>query len=165
MLHRNYPSNHAPYRPRAAGPLGYEPRFPKDPKYYHAPEAIVRSPKPSYVSNGYQGNRQNFKTQERFSYQDQYLNIGNGMSNLTIDGGARSRQHTTTPMRMPNPGQAPNLQQQFVQNIGPPPSPPSRWISRSTVGTTSMKQDKQIKQVYQIKSRAPQNISDSGSQQ
>lgn len=164
-LHRNYPSNHATYRPRAAGPLGYETRFSKDPNYYHAPEGIVRSPKPGYASNGYQGNRQNFKAQERSSYQEQYLNIGNGMSSMTIDGGARSRQHATTPMRMPNPGQLPNLQQQFIENIGPPPAPPSRWISGSTVGTTSMKQDKQVKQVYQIKSRTSQVIPDSGSQQ
>ncbi|KAL8117034.1 hypothetical protein AgCh_023282 [Apium graveolens] len=164
-LHRNYPSNHATYRPRAAGPLGYEPRFSKDPNYYHAPEGIVRSPKPSYASNGYQGTRQNFKGQERFSYQDQCLNIGNGMSSLTMDGGGRSRQHIAAPMRMPNPGQSPNLQQQFVQNIGPPPSPPSRWISGSTVGTTSIKQEKQVKQVYQIKSRTSQGIPDSISQQ
>lgn len=165
MLHRNHPNNNATYRPRAVGPLGYDPRFSKDPVYYHTPEGIVRSPKPSYASNGYQGNKQNFKAQERFSYQEQYLNIGNGMSNLTIDGGARSQQNAVMPMRMPNPGQSPNVRQQFMQNVGPPPSPPSRWIARSTVGTTSMKQDKQIKQVYQIKSRTSQNMSDSGLQQ
>lgn len=87
------------------------------------------------------------------------------MSGLTVDGGSRSRHDAMAPMQMPNPGQSPNLRQQYMQNIGPPPSPPSRWISRSTVGTTSVKQDKQVKQVYQIKSRTSQNISDSGSQQ
>lgn len=164
MLHQNHPSNQTTYKPRAAGPLGYETRFSNNPNYYYAPEGTVRSPKPNYASNGYQGNKQNFKAQERVSYQEKLLNIGNGMSSLTVDG-ARNRPNAMTPMRMPNPGQSSNPQQQFIQNIGPPPSPPSRWISRSTVGTTSMKQDKQIKQVYQIKNRTPQNISDSGSQQ
>lgn len=165
MWHRNSPVNHVAQRPRAAGPSGYERGFSEDPSYFHAPQGVMGSPRFGLAQNGFQGKRQNFKAQERHLHQEQYHNLGNGMSNLTLDGGVRTRTNAMTFPRMPNSGQSPNARHQFAQNIGPPPSPPRRWICRPTSGTSGMYEKQQVKQVYQIKSHVPQNLSDPGFQQ
>jgi 5'-3' exoribonuclease 2 len=71
---------------------------------------------------------------------------------------------------MPNPGNTPNLQNQAGQNTGLLSSPPTNWINKTAAGNTGMyfKQEstsirpneKQVKQVYQVKTRVAQETPD-----
>ncbi|XP_055835071.1 5'-3' exoribonuclease 4 isoform X1 [Solanum dulcamara] len=196
---RNFPGNHVLNRPRPAGPSGYEggfydqmshrnlspnhrPRFPgpagrasgffEDPTYFPC-NFMPRgeSGNPRYAPSPYelQNTRQNFRMQDRHSYQDQYYSMRNEMSVLTIESGARSMPYSTV-ARMPNFGQLSNVcpPPPFTQNVGPLPSPPLQWINKPARGATVMHlkhqetskgtaYDKQVKQVYQIKSRPTQS--------
>lgn len=190
---RNIPGNHVLSRPRPAGLSGYEggfydqmsrrnlspnhrSRFPgpagrasgffEDP--YFPSNCMPRgaSGNPRYAPSPYelQNTRQNFRMQDRHSYQDQYHSMRNEMSVLTIESGARTRPYSTVP-RMPNSGQLSDVHPPpFTQNVGPLPSPPLQWINKPARGATAMYikhqetstgmgYDKQVKQVYQIKSR------------
>ncbi|GFZ02849.1 exoribonuclease 4 [Actinidia rufa] len=195
MPHRNSASNHVNNRPREAGPSGYGRGYTEDPSPYYGnynqPRAIAGTPRPALAPYELQGNKQNFKTQDRYLHQEQHVispykmqgnkqnfktqdgylhqeqhhNLRNGMSALTIVE-VRTKPQALISPRMPNSGQFPNIRNQFVQNVGPLPSPPPKWITRPSVGNTGTyyKQqqkspaatyEKQVKRVYQAKSPDP----------
>ncbi|MCD7468502.1 5'-3' exoribonuclease 4 [Datura stramonium] len=195
---RNFPGNHVLNRPRPAGPSGYEggfydqmgrrnvspnhrPRYPgpavraysffEEPSYF--PSSFMprgASGNPRYTPSPYelQNTRQNFRMQDRHSYNDQYHGMINEMSMLTMESGARTRPYSTVP-RMPNSVQSSNVHPSpFTQNVGPLPSPPLQWINKPAKGAAAMYlkhqetskgpgYDKQVKQVYQIKSQPTQS--------
>ncbi|KAK2997952.1 hypothetical protein RJ639_026489, partial [Escallonia herrerae] len=166
MSYRNSAGNHVVYRPRPAGPSGYEKGFFEDPNSFHGhhPRGVMDTPRFAGPHNEFQGNRLNFRAQERTLYEEQYNNLRNGMSNMAIEGAIRMRSPAVMALRMPNSGQVLNTRHQFVQNVAPPPSPPTRWISKFSAGNSGMN-EKQVKKVYQVKSRVSQNSSDNGFQQ
>ncbi|KAK2991443.1 hypothetical protein RJ640_028526 [Escallonia rubra] len=166
MSYRNSAGNHVVHRPRPAGPSGYEKGFFEDPNSFHGhrPRGVMDTPRFAGPHNEFQGNRLNFRAQERTLYQEQYNNLRNGMSNMAIEGSIRTRSPAVMAPRMPNSGQVLNTRHQFVQNAGPPPSPPTRWISKLSGGNSGMN-EKQVKKVYQVKSRVSQNSTDNGFQQ
>ncbi|XP_057499865.1 5'-3' exoribonuclease 4-like [Actinidia eriantha] len=159
--HRNSASNHVNNKPRAAGPSGNGRGYIEDPSPYYGnynqPKAIAGTPRPAltpYVLQGnkqnfkrqdryshqeqhvispykMQGNKQNFKTQNRYLHQEQHDKLRNGMSALTIE-----EIRTKPQALMPNSGQFPNIRNQFVQNVSPFPSPTPKWITRPSVGNT-----------------------------
>ncbi|KAJ9541122.1 hypothetical protein OSB04_027628 [Centaurea solstitialis] len=142
--YRNGSANNLQHRPRPAGPSGHGRYSNEDPNFYHGyqnPRGVT--PRPRYgVSppNHSQPNRPNSNT-----YQDQYQDLRNGMSGLTIESGTRGRQF---PVRMPQP-----------QNHGHLPSPPPTWINRPPMGGDMGpgSYQKQVKNVYTIKTRGSQN--------
>ncbi|XP_031130349.1 5'-3' exoribonuclease 4 [Ipomoea triloba] len=185
--YRNSAANHVGYRPRPAVQSG---RFHDDPSYSYGnnnytPRSAMGIPR--YAPSSpyeFQGNRQNFKGQDRFVHQQSH-SIRGGMSALTIEGGGRTRQNTaiSPSPRVPNSVQLSNIQPPappFVNsvNVGPLPSPPPRWITKpvsvSGGGMYSSKQqegskaaghEKQVKMVYQVKNRPAQSLPDAGSGQ
>lgn len=190
---RNFPGNHLTDRPRPAGPLGYERGFCEQMTYRSTlGDSLVNKPRPPESSgyggfvgepnynNGYhnsrgmwggqryaspselQSHRQNFRAQYRHSSQDQYNNLRNGISALTIESGGQIRPSASFSPRMPNSVQSSNMRHYCVQNFSPLPPPPSKWISKPVAGTPSG-YEKQVKKVYQVKSRPSQNSSDIGS--
>ncbi|KAK9292256.1 hypothetical protein L1049_020220 [Liquidambar formosana] len=178
--YRNFPSNYTVNRTRPAGPSGYERGFSEDLSYYNGhynnPRGIMGSPRFPPNPNQMQGNRQNFRTQDRFTYQEETDNLRTGMSALKMEESVRTRPQAVMSPRMPNSGHSPNLHNQFVQNVGPLPAPPPKWINKPAAvnGSTYHRQqdtasvgsyEKQVRQVYQVKTRGPQNQSDSGYQQ
>jgi len=75
--------------------------------------------------------------------------------------------------RMPNLGNSTNLPNQFVENMGAPPTPPPKWINKAPAANGGMHirqqetaswgtSEKQVKKVYQVKTRSPQDMPDSG---
>ncbi|KAK3020390.1 hypothetical protein RJ639_046123, partial [Escallonia herrerae] len=150
MSYRNSAGNHVVYRPRPAGPSGYEKGFFEDPNSFHGhhPRGVMDTPRFAGPHNEFQGNRLNFRAQERTLYEEQYNNLRNGMSNMAIEGAIRTRSPAVMALRMPNSGQVLNTRHQFVQNVAPPPSPPTRWISKFSAGNSGMN-EKQVKKVYQ----------------
>lgn len=168
--YRNGPGNHTFNRSRPAGPSSYDRGYGGDPNYYYGhydnQQGLMSNPRYPFPSNGVQNNRQNFKTQDRGQYHD----LRTGISAVTIEENVRSRPPAVIPPRMPNPGQTPNLHHQFEQNLGPLPSPPSKWINKAAMGDAGMcfrqettprgANEKQVKQVYQVKTRAAQETSD-----
>ncbi|KAL1350558.1 hypothetical protein AAHE18_06G032900 [Arachis hypogaea] len=133
-------------------------------------------PGPRYPisSNGGPSDRQNFRMQH---HEHQFHNVRTGFSALTMEDGMRPRLSAPkTPammfLRPPNTGSANNMQQQFVQNIGPP-IPPPKWITKGpdTNGVYARHQevgfggsyDKQMKKVYQIRTRQTQDMPEYGS--
>ncbi|KAK3009578.1 hypothetical protein RJ639_014266 [Escallonia herrerae] len=166
ISYRNSAGNHVVHRPRPAGPSGYEKGFFEDPNSFHGhrPRGVMDTPRFAGPHNEFQGNRLNFRAQERILYQEKYNNLRNGMSNMAIEGASRTRSPAVMAPRMPNSGQVLNTHHQFVQNVGPPPSPPTRWISKFSAGNSGMN-EKQVKKVYQVKSRVSQSSTDNGFQQ
>ncbi|XP_057962612.1 5'-3' exoribonuclease 4 [Malania oleifera] len=176
LPYQTAPVNHTVHRPRPAGPSGYERGFNEN-GHYSNRRGIMSCPRFPPSPSEIQGNRQNIRSQYRSSYQEQnhnyeeqYHNARVGMSALTIDS-ARTRPHTTASPRMPSSGSLPNLRPQLVQNTSPLPSPPPKWINRST-GSAGMyfrpetaSNEKQVKKVYQIKTRVSQSPPDSELQQ
>lgn len=188
--HRNSSSNQVNNRPRAAGPSGYGRRFIEDRSSYcgnyDQGHEIAGSPRPAFSPYEWKASQQNLRTQERYLHQEQqtispYQVQGNtqkfrtqdqekhhrlqdGMSSLTI-GEINTRPPALMSPRIPNSGQFPINQNQFVQNSGPLPAPPPKWIVRQTAGNsgTCYKQqtsspatlEKQVKNVYQAKSQEP----------
>ncbi|KAL6132590.1 hypothetical protein ACLB2K_064830 [Fragaria x ananassa] len=186
----NYIGNYPVNSPRPAGPSGYERGFREEPNYGNSfnPQDIMARPRAPY-SNGPQGNRQSFRTQERTQYQEQSFrsqeriqyqeqnhNLRNGMSSLTMEGSVRTRSPVVAQPGMPNPGYSTNPHSQFVQNTGALPVPPPKWINKESSangGFYGRQQEpgfggpyeQQVKKVYQVKARAPQDLSNSGNQQ
>lgn len=119
--------------------------------------------------------RQNFRTQDKIHYQEQYHNLRSGMSTLTMEENARSKPPAMMSPRIPNSGNTTNPPTQFMQNMGPLPSPPPQWINRAVTAnggmyvgqleTTSGGQfEKQGKKIYQVKTRVPLDTPDIGDQ-
>lgn len=167
---RNSSGNYPVARPRPAGPSGYG--FRQEPNSYYE-NSLNPQGRPRYPvsSNGVQ----NYRTQDRIHYQDQHRNLRSGMSALTMEENTRFRSPAVMSPRMPHSGNSPNLQQQFVQNMGPLPSPPPKWINKAVAANGGMcigqpettpggTYDKQVKKVYQAKTRAPQETPDVGDQ-
>ncbi|KAK9919618.1 hypothetical protein M0R45_028204 [Rubus argutus] len=182
----NYAGNYPVNRPRPAGQSGYERGFREEPNYGNSfnPQGIMARPRVPY-SNGVQGDGQSFRTQERIQNQEQsfraqsqeqYRNLRTGMSSLTMEESVRTRSPVVVQPRMPNSGYSTNPHHQFVQNMGALPSPPPKWINKESSangGFYARQQEtgyggpyeQQVKKVYQVKTRAPQDVSNSGNQE
>lgn len=171
---QNFPGNYTFNRPRPAGPSGYQRGFNGEPNFYHGHhnnfQGMIARPRFHLVPNGVQGERQNLRTQDRLQHLEDF-------HSLTIEGSPRTRPPTVMspgmmPVGMPNLGYSTDPPNQFVQNVGPPPIPPPKWINRAPAsnGLHNRQQetassgiyDKQVKKVYQVKTRSPHDISDSG---
>ncbi|RAL50500.1 hypothetical protein DM860_016967 [Cuscuta australis] len=127
------------------------------PEQYHGIRGGPSLPAP----NEFQGNRQNFRGPGRLLHQDPTHGIRGGMSALTIEGSGRTRQQTAPSPRLPHLQPIPPFAN---NNVGPLPSPPPRWITRPSSsggrGMSSKQQitsndgrEKQVKMVYQVKTR------------
>lgn len=162
--YHNMPGNHVVNRPRPAGPSGYEKGFSGDPNYYYGRYDNPRGAFPPSPGN-MQGNKHNFRVQDRSTFQEQYRNsrtgisamtteqnfrvqdrspyedqfsaMNVGMSALTIEEGARTRQPAVRPSRIQNATNTLNSNNQFVQNKSPP-APPSKWIEKQEIGYAGM---------------------------
>ncbi|XP_043814711.1 5'-3' exoribonuclease 4 isoform X2 [Manihot esculenta] len=166
--YRNISGNPTVNRPRPAGPSGHERGYNEDPNYYYGHynnQQATSNPGFPPISNGMPANRHNFKTQDRVQYPEQYHDIRTGVSALTVEENVRTRPPVVMLQRMPNTGNNSNMRHQVEQNIGPLPSPPTNWILKAA-GDTEMyfrqergAVEKQMKQVYQVKSRAAQETS------
>lgn len=178
--YRNMHSNHLVNRPRPAGPSGYEKGFNGDSNYhfgrYDNSQGEISSPQ--FLSpNNLQGNRQNFRAQDRSTFQEQYRNLktteqnirvqdrlpyqgqfselSTEMSALTIEEGVRAKQPAVRASRMPTTADAMNTNNQFAQNKSPP-APPSKWIEKQATGNAGISvsagtYEKTMKKVYQVK--------------
>ncbi|RYR52586.1 hypothetical protein Ahy_A06g027480 isoform B [Arachis hypogaea] len=165
-------------RLRPAGPSGSGKYYGEDTSGYygHYPNqhGMINRPRYPISSNGGPSDRQNFRMQH---HEHQFHNVRTGFSALTMEDGMRPRLSAPkTPammfLRPPNTGSANNMQQQFVQNIGPP-IPPPKWITKGpdTNGVYARHQevgfggsyDKQMKKVYQIRTRQTQDMPEYGS--
>lgn len=180
MNHRSSMYSNSGNRPRHAAPSGQGACI-EVPGYsysyaHQSPRGMVGDQKCSPAAYELQGNRQNLRAQFRNSNLEQYQHLRNGMSSLTVEGAVRPKPNATLSLRKPNSTQPYNTRHQIVQNIGPPPSPPTKWISRPHAGSSVMyrrQQDSsvaaghdkqvQVKKVYQIKTRTTQNVPDAGS--
>ena len=173
---RNFPSHYPVVRSRPAGPSGYGRGFRQDPNSYYEnnsfnPQGIMSRPR-FPVSNGMQSDKQNFRTPDRAQNQEQYRNLRAGMSTLTTDENVRGRSPALMSPRMPNAGNSSNMSHQFLQNTGVLPAPPPKWIDKTVTTNGGMhigqreaiSHDKQMRKVYQIKTRAPQDSPDLGDQ-
>lgn len=169
---RNVPGYYTVNRPRPAGPSGYEGGFFDDSSYHgccNSSQGITGVPRFSPSSNGVQGQRNNLKTQDRLYHQEQYQDLRTGMSALSMEETVRSRAHAD-PQRMPNSGYSPNRRNQFVQNTGVLPSPPTKWINRPANGNGGMYYrqegnsggvyEKQVKKIYQVKAQGSSETPD-----
>ncbi|KAE8010078.1 hypothetical protein FH972_006473 [Carpinus fangiana] len=172
---QNFPGNYTVNRQRPAGPSGYQRGFTGDPNFYHGQynnfPGMMARPRFQPVSNGMQGERQNLRTQDRSQLLEDF-------QALTIEGSARTRPPTvmSSPMMsigMPNLGHSTDPPNKFVQNMGTPPTPPHKWINRAPAANGGMYNrqqetassgiyEKQVKKVYQVKTRSPNDMSDSG---
>ncbi|XP_034917881.1 5'-3' exoribonuclease 4 [Populus alba] len=161
-------------RPRPAGPAGYGRGYGDDPNYHYAhynnQQGLMSNHMYPVSSNGVQGNRHNSRPQDRVQYHQQYHDLSTGVSALTLEENFRSRAPAVISPRIPNPGYTTNLYNQFEHNTGPLPSPPTNWINKTAAGDAGMyfRQDttsrgpneKQLKQVYQVKTQVAQETSD-----
>ncbi|GFY92013.1 hypothetical protein Acr_08g0004090 [Actinidia rufa] len=103
--HRNSASNHVNNRPRAAGPSGNGRGYIEDPSPYYGnynqPQAIAGTPRPALTPYVLQGNKQNFKAQDRYSHQEQHVISpckmqGNKQNFKTQDRYLHQEQHDKT---------------------------------------------------------------------
>ncbi|XP_052191974.1 5'-3' exoribonuclease 4-like isoform X2 [Diospyros lotus] len=168
--YRNSTSNHvANGRSRTAGSSGYGRALIEDPAPYYGnynhPRARMGNPRSALPPYDLQGYRQDYRTPDRYSYEEQQQSVRAGMSSLTMEEG-RTRSHIATHPRMPNPGQISNIQNKSVQQVGPLPTPPAKWIARPPGGdariyhkqqqpSPAASDEKQMKRVYQIKGQGP----------
>ncbi|KDP23624.1 hypothetical protein JCGZ_23457 [Jatropha curcas] len=170
--YRNIPGNHTFNRTRPAGHYsGQEKGYIDDPNFYYGhhnnQQGLISNTRFPPLSNGVTGNRNNFRNQERAQYPEQYRDLRTGISALTVEENNR-RPPVVVMQRMPTSGYGSNLPNQFEQNLGPLPSPPTNWIGKGA-GDADMyfrqeavqrsANEKQVKQVYQIKTRAAQETS------
>ncbi|KAL4577998.1 hypothetical protein LXL04_014113 [Taraxacum kok-saghyz] len=127
----NNNNNNFQHRPRPS-------RNPNEDQFYYQnyPNPRASMPRPRFGPNNY---RPNTKPQE---YQEQYQDLSNSMSALTMDNGSRGRQY---PVRAAPP----------QSSGGILPSPPPTWISRPEGNVGAY--DKDVKKVYQIKTRVSQD--------
>ncbi|XP_017977359.1 PREDICTED: 5'-3' exoribonuclease 4 isoform X1 [Theobroma cacao] len=170
------PNHYYSSRPRPAGPPGYERGYGDNLNYYgqyNNPQGIMGNPRhPS--SNGMQSIRNNFRAQDRLQNQERHHDLGTAMSALTLDGSAKGRAHVEMSSQMPNSGYPQNLGHRSEQNSGALPKPPTKWINKPVnvnTGTylkqenaSSVAYEKQMKKVYQIKTR-PQEMTGPENQQ
>lgn len=173
-------------RLRSAGPSGSGRYYGDDASGYYGNyynhQGIINRPRYPFSSNGGQNDRQNFRIQERAQqYHEQFHNMKTGFHALSMEDGVRPRPSATpspktTPMilsRQPNSAPTTNLQPQFVQSMGPP-IPPPKWFTKapdtngiyvrhqeSALGGTY---DKNLKKVYQVKTRQSQDMPEYGNQ-
>ncbi|KAJ7978076.1 5'-3' exoribonuclease [Quillaja saponaria] len=177
---RNFLSNHTINRHRPAGPSGYESNFGEDTSYYHGHhnyhQGVMSRPRFPISSNGGQVERQNFRIHDRSHYHEQYHNVRTGFSALTMEESVRSRSAIAgspklpamMSQRMPNSGHQANINQQTMQNLGPP-TPPPKWINQAPAANGGLyirhqepalgggAYDRQGK-VYQVKTQLPQDM-------
>ncbi|XP_022719209.1 5'-3' exoribonuclease 4 isoform X2 [Durio zibethinus] len=172
------PNHYYINRPRAAGASVYERGYGDGPNYYgrynHPQMGNPRHPssngmqvRNNFSSNGMQV-RNNFRAQDRLQDQEHYHDLRTGMSALTSEGSTRGRAHAEVSLRMPNSGYSQNLDQRSEQNTGALPTPPNKWIIKPVnvnTGTflrqenaSSGAYEKQVKKVYQIKTRPQEMI-------
>lgn len=180
--YQNIPGHHSMNRHRPAGSSGYGKHYGEDTSsyygHYNNHQGIMSRPRFPISSSGGHNDRQNFRTQDRSHYQEQFHNVKTGFSAMTMEEGVRSRSSgMVSPVspgmltRVPSSGTATNLQHQFVQNAGPP-IPPPNWITKAPAmtgihtrhqeaacGTAS---EKQVKKVYQVKTRQVQDMPEHG---
>ncbi|PIA44909.1 hypothetical protein AQUCO_01700467v1 [Aquilegia coerulea] len=131
-------NNHTVNRPRPAGPSGYERGYAQDPNYYYAnntPRGTISISRSTPSFNEIR-NEQNYRTPERYQYQDQY-NLPGGMSSLTIQERA-SYPHPVIPPRVSNVLYSPSPQQIHVQYVVQPPRPPTTWIDKPFYGKSGV---------------------------
>nr|DAD33678.1 TPA_asm: hypothetical protein HUJ06_012529 [Nelumbo nucifera] len=161
--HRNISGNHMVNRPRPAGPSGYENGFIQDPNYhgnYHHPRAVISSSRSAPSFNDIQGNRQNFRMQDRSQYQD--YSLRGAISALTIEEGSRARHHSGVPPRMPNSGYSQSPHQAYVQNATLLPWPPTNWIDKPMMRNAGGYEKQQVKKIYQVRAQQRQETPDAG---
>lgn len=166
------PGHHAVNRHRGVGSSGYSKNYAEDTGSYYTHynnnnQGFMSRPRFPTPSNG--------RIQDRSQYQEQFHNMKTGFSALTMEEGVRSRPSTMVSYkpsamlsRAPSSGSASNLQ--HLQNMGPP-VPPPKWIN-TTAPTVNgihsrhhevgMASDKQVKKVYQAKTRHAQNMPEQG---
>ncbi|KAI4350037.1 hypothetical protein L6164_010564 [Bauhinia variegata] len=175
---QNIPGHHTTNRFRSPGPSGYGKYYGEETSYNNGPYNNHQGrPRFPISSNIGQNDRHYFRIQDRSQYQENFHNVKGGFSALTMEEGARSAVASKPPPMMlprtPNSGIATNLSQHFVQNIGPP-IPPPKWITKEPAmngmyvrhqeGGFGGVYDKQVKKVYQVKTRHPQDMSEYGDQ-
>ncbi|KAI4301887.1 hypothetical protein L6164_035124 [Bauhinia variegata] len=180
---QNIRGHHTTNRLRSPGPSGYGKYYGEDTSYNYGPynnhQGMMNRPRFPFSSNGGQNDRHNFRIQDRSQYQEQLQNVKAGFSGLTVEEGTRSRSSSVSKpptmmlARTPNSGPATNLPHQFVQNMGPP-IPPPKWITKEPAmngmyirpqeGGSGGVYDKQVKRVYQVKTRHPQDMPEYGGQ-
>ncbi|KAL5837853.1 hypothetical protein ACOSQ3_015022 [Xanthoceras sorbifolium] len=178
--YRNNQGNYAVSRTRPTGFYGNDRGYGDDPRYnngnYSNPQGIMGNPRFLHPSNGVQGNRHNFRAQEKYQYQDQFRDLRNGISSLTIEEGVRSRPPALILARTPNSGYLGNSNQQFVQNVDSIPSPPTNWINKTAGGdagsyiiqesaSVGAYPKHQVKKVYQAKTQVAQESADRSNHQ
>ncbi|XP_054819025.1 5'-3' exoribonuclease 4 isoform X1 [Prosopis cineraria] len=157
------PNHHAMNRHRAAGSSGYGKCYVDDASSYYAHNhhhqgmmsGRLRFP---ISSNGGQNDRQNFRIQDRSQYPEQFHNMKTGFSAMTTT--MVSCKPPPMLLRPPSSRSASNLQ--HVPSMGPP-IPPPKWItnginSRHHDPAHGITSDKQMKKVYQVKTRHAQNM-------
>ncbi|KAK8468744.1 hypothetical protein PHAVU_006G099200 [Phaseolus vulgaris] len=179
------PGHHAMNRGlRSAGPSGPGKHYAEDTSGYYGHhynhQGMITRPRYPVSSNGGHNDKQNFRIQDRSQHHEQqYYNGRTGFYTLTMEEGPRPRPHAVPPpktpvvmlSRPPNSGPTTNLQQQFLG----PPIPPPKWITRApdTNGIYARHQEvaiggaydnKQMKKVYQVRSRQPQDMPEYGNQ-
>ncbi|KAK7284276.1 hypothetical protein RJT34_19020 [Clitoria ternatea] len=179
-------TGHQANRLRSPGPSGSGKYYGEDTSSYYGQyynhQGIINRPRYPISSNGGYNDRHNFRIQDRSQHHEQYHNGRTGFYGLTMEESVRPRAHAvpsprTPPLilsRTPNSGPTTNPQHQFGQNMGPP-IPPPNWITRApdTNGIYAWHQesalggayDKQMKKVYQVKTRQPQDMPEFGNQQ
>lgn len=143
---------------------------------YHTNQQGILNNSRNYPSTyGVLGYQPNIRAQDKVRYHEQYRDLRSGMSSLTLEENSRGRYPAVMSPGVPNQGYGPNMQYPFEQSLGPP-TPPTDWISSNMLGgnagmytrrETSGKgaSEKQVKQVYQIKTRAAQDPSCSVAEQ
>ncbi|XP_024638010.1 5'-3' exoribonuclease 4 isoform X4 [Medicago truncatula] len=165
------PVRHTTNRFQSAGPSRYGKYSGENTNSYYGEHnhhgAMTRHRYP-VSSNAGQVDRQNFRTQDRPRHQEQFQNVKTGFSALTMEEGLRP-----APSRPPISGPTTNLEPRFVQNSGPPVRP-LKWNTKAPInGVYPRRQEaasgvvphhKQVKKVYQVKTRLPQETPDSGNQ-
>ncbi|KAL2325426.1 hypothetical protein Fmac_024484 [Flemingia macrophylla] len=111
---------------------------------------------------GGQNDRQNFKIPDRLQHLEQFHNVKNEFSALTMKEGERPWSSSS---RHPNSRPITDLQPGFVQKVGPstpPPkctnkAPPMNGMNtrNQKAGLGAAARDKQTKKVYKVKTRQP----------
>ncbi|XP_023757992.1 5'-3' exoribonuclease 4 [Lactuca sativa] len=160
--YRNTPgSNNLQHRPRPAGPSGHgrNPNPNEDQFFYQNYPSNPRAsmPRPKFGFSRPQGNNNNYNNNNNnYTYQEQYQDLSNGMAGLSMNNnGIRNRQYPVRAAAAP------------PQSSGNLPTPPSTWISRPSSSAAmggdgnGNGNDKDVKKVYQIKSRVPLSQEDS----
>jgi len=159
----HHPGNHVFYRPRPAGPPGYGigRGYYDDMNYYYGHHHVSRS----YVNGPRapaRGSRHNGKTEDR---REDNHGLRAAMSNLTLEG-PRNRPPAPMGPRMQNTGYMAKSLQNGVQL----PLPPAKWIKPESGNNSTFRRhdklpQKQVRQVYQVKTPKPQTPPDSQSTQ